>query len=115
MAVLIATLILLGFGLYFAVKLSPFTERMMSRIWCEERSRKQAMVIRRIKELCVDGHVPEETAKMMIAKEHNIMEEQVLELMRGVQHNPAILRMAIGGKSGSFIYNIIKKLGAMGG
>lgn len=98
-----------------ATKLSPYTERLMRYIWEDPTDKLKVKIARRVKELCIDGDVPKETAAMMIAKENNIMEEQVRDLMSNAAADPVIMRMAFGSKVGGFLHKYIKRFGAMGG
>lgn len=102
-------------GISVSVKLSPWTERMMAYIWEDPRKRAKTKVAKRVKELCVDGDVSRETAALIVAKEENVMEEQVKEVMRTTTGNPELMRMAVGGRIGRAVYWLLKKLGPLGG
>lgn len=114
MAFAIVVIVLLASGLWMAHKLSPWTERMMNRIWQDPTYSMQVKVARRVKELCVDGDVPAETATMMIARENNLIEEQVREMMRTTVANPAILRLAFGSRAGGIAAQVLKKYRLLG-
>jgi hypothetical protein len=113
-AFVLLTAFFLVAGLYISVKLSPFTERMMRHIWDDKASFMKAAIARRVKELCIDGNVPEETATLMIAKEHNIMEEQVKEMARAAGADPVILHIAFGSKYGNHIVRGLKRFNLLG-
>lgn len=102
-------------GISISLKLSPWTERMMAYIWEDPRKRAETKVVKRVKELCVDGDVPRETAALIVAKEENVMEEQVREVMKTTAGNPELMRMAVGGRIGRLICTLLKKLGPLGG
>lgn len=108
-------LVIAAVGISISLKLSPWTERMMAYIWTDPRRRAKTKLARRVKELCVDANVPKETAALMVAKEQNIMEEQVKEVMRTTAGNPELMRMAVGGRIGRAVYWMLKKLGPLGG
>lgn len=67
------------FGLLGMGKLAPWLNKeVFSRIWSEETKQVIAReAIDRIKELCIDGNVPEETAVLMAAKEHGLDTHQL--------------------------------------
>ena len=55
-------------------------KRIFSKIWCEEPRKQVAReTIDRLKELMVDGDVPEETALLMVAKEQDIEAKDILQ------------------------------------
>ncbi len=58
----------------------PWLNRhIFSKVWHEEdRAPVARETVERIKELCVDGDVPEETAVVMAARESGLSEEQLL-------------------------------------
>lgn len=101
-------------GIMVAMKLSPYTEMLMRRIWEDPTDKMKVRIAKRVKELCVDGDVPRETATMMIAQENNIMEDQVRDLMRAATADPVIMRMAFGSKVGGLLYKGLKKFGDLG-
>ena len=53
-------------------------KHVFSRIWSEERPVVAREAIDRIKELCIDGDIPEETAVLMAAQEQNLTEQEML-------------------------------------
>lgn len=112
---LILFLIIAIVGLAISVRLSSWTERLMALIWEDPTRRGMAKVTKRVKELCVDGDVPRETAALIVAKEESVMEEQVKEVMRTTSGNPELMRMAVGGRIGRAVYWLLKKLGPLGG
>jgi hypothetical protein len=115
MPFIILVVVLMVLCVAIAMKLSPYTERLMDCIWQDPTTKMKVKIAKRVKELCIDGHVPDETAALMIAKENNIMEEQVRELMRFSVADPTIMRMAFGSKVGGLLYKGLKKFGALGG
>lgn len=112
---LILFLVIAIAGLAISLRLSPWTERLMALIWEDPTRRAKTKVAKRVKELCVDGDVPGETAALIVAKEESLMEEQVKEVMRTTSGNPELLRMAAGGRIGRAVYWLLKKLGPLGG
>lgn len=59
----------------------PATNSLFGLIWQDPTDRQRAAVARRLKELHVDGHVPNETAVLMAAKEHNATEQEIMGLL----------------------------------
>ena len=96
-----------------AIKLSPWTERMMSHIWMDPTRAAKLKVAKRVKELCIDGNLPEDKAAAVIAAENNLMEEEVKGIMKCAGADPAIMRMAMGSKVGGMMHKFLKKLGTL--
>lgn len=100
-------------GICLAIALSPAVEWVLGFIWSDPTRSRRASVSSRVKELCVDGNIPEETAILMVSKEKNLMEEQVKDILGSV--TPAMLRAATKGSPGAIINvasaNLLKKLG----
>jgi arginine/lysine/ornithine decarboxylase len=114
MVFFVLVIVIMIAGMILAQKISPMTERLMSCIWKNPTYDAHIRVAKRVKELCVDSDVPVETAAMMIAKENNIMEEQVHEMMRVASANPFILRMAFGSRAGNIAAQVLKKYRLLG-
>jgi len=64
-------------------------------IWKDKSVVHRAEVAKRVKELCVDGTVPEETAIMLVARESGITERELLESLNAV--SPAQLKAMLSG------------------
>ena len=111
MLFLILFFVICMLGLLLAGKMSVHTERFMRLIWEDPTDAMKVKVAKRVKELCIDGDVPDETAAMMIAKENGVMEEQVRDLMRCATADPVIMRMAFGSRIGGMVYKGLKKFG----
>lgn len=111
MPFLILFLIICILGVALSVKMSAHTERFMRLIWEDPTDKLKVKIAKRVKELCVDGGVPDETAVLMIAKETGVMEDQVRDLMRAATADPVIMRMAFGTRIGGMVYKGLKKFG----
>ena len=94
--VLIAGLMVLAVG--SVVYIIPYTNKLFGLIWTDPREENRRKIIKRIKELTIDGDVPEETAVLMAAKEQNIDEENLMEVL-GVM-SPSEVRGLFTGKRG---------------
>lgn len=68
-------------GLYSAIKVAPYVGKLLGFIWVDPAVRRRAAVLKRVKELCVDSNVPEETAVMMTASEAGVPEDKIKEVM----------------------------------
>lgn len=87
---LIILMVALFGGIYVAMVMAPLVNKLMSLIWQDPSERYRARAIARIKELCVDGNVPDEAALLMAAKEMDISEEMFKEALDGL--TPSTLR-----------------------
>lgn len=114
MPFLIIVVLVLVSGLWMAQKLSPWTDRMMGYIWEDPTHRMKVKVARRVKQLCVDDGVSDETATMIIARENGLMDEQVREIMRTAVASPAVLRLAFGSRAGGIAAQVLKKYRLLG-
>lgn len=74
---LVVGVFLLPFVIFAMVVLIPPINAMFALIWEDPRERQRHMVLKRLKELHVDGDVPAETAVLMASQENNITEEQL--------------------------------------
>ena len=97
---------ILGMG-----KLAPWLNKeVFSRIWSEEdRPMVAREAIDRIKELCIDGNVPEETAILMAAKEHGLNERQLLNSFSADDAKDLI--RILSGKKPNYLALMTKKVG----
>ena len=86
LSVLFGALLLffLFYGVKMALAASPYIQKLMSFVWQDPMVRYRAQAVKRIKELCVDGDVPDETAILMAAKELDMTEEQLVEALNGL-------------------------------
>jgi hypothetical protein len=71
---------------------SIYIQRFMDLIWQDPMTKRRAAIVKRVKELCVDGDVPEETAVLMTAKEQNMMEGHVRSILGNL--TPATMKLA---------------------
>ena len=95
----IAIAIQITIGLYLAVYVfGPFLQKMLGYIWEDPTIKQQAAVIQRMKELCIDANVPEESAKIMVATERNITLEVVNTALEGL--DMSTIRDILQGKGG---------------
>ena len=97
-------------GVYASIKVSPYVEFALSYIWEDPMVKRRLAVARRVKELCVDSDTPDETAVLIISKEYNMMERQVQDMLRGITCNPAMIRMALGGRIGNATYQVARRM-----
>ncbi len=80
MPLVIPFLIVFGLaGLAAMAYLTPWFNRFFSLIWEDPSERERRKILKRLKELHVDGNVPEETAALMVSSEFNTSVENVLE------------------------------------
>jgi hypothetical protein len=87
-------------GLWFALRfLARPLDWFFGLIWRPRSPGDRAEIARRVKELCEVGNVPEETAVMLAAREHEITEKELLDSMDAV--SPAQLRAMLTGRFGS--------------
>ena len=100
-------------ALHVAYSASIYIQRFMDCIWEDPITRQRASVMKRIKELCVDADIPEETAILITAKEHNMMEEHVRSALGAL--NPATMKLAAKGGILPIIFKAFKGLGHFGG
>ncbi len=112
LGILVVVLIVLLPLTTFAIdKGVPFFNRLSSFLWQDPSDRQRAIVLKRLKELHVDGNVPEEMAYLMAAKELRTTEEE-LKLIAGSIGAPNLLGLLTGKKTfmGVFIDSINKSL-----
>ena len=109
------TILCIGFLIWLFVgvseqKMIPWLNKhFFSRIWQEEtRPLVAREVIDRIKELCVDGDIPEETAVMIAAKEHDVSEATMLEAFNA-EDAKELVRI-LSSKKPNFFPMIMKKV-----
>lgn len=96
---MIVTLIVLGPLTWKAIdKGIPFFNRILSFVWEDPCDRQRAIVLKRLKELHVDGNVPEETAYLMAAKELNTTEDELKEAI-GVVGSSNLMGLLMGKKN----------------
>ena len=69
MVSIIVGLFFLPFAIFAMVVLIPPINAMFALIWEDPRERQRRMVLKRLKELHVDGNVPAETAVLMASQE----------------------------------------------
>jgi hypothetical protein len=81
-------------GIKLATIFGPFIESMMSYIWVDPSNRYRSRVVKRVKELCVDGDVPDETAVLVTSKEMNLTEKAVNDALGAM--TPATMRTLSG-------------------
>lgn len=85
----------LGLMYLSVIYVLPVTNRLFSLIWEDPTERQRKKILKRIKELYVDGNIPEETAILMAAKEYNTTEREVLETIGAVSVGD-VVKMATG-------------------
>jgi hypothetical protein len=110
--VLVVVLIVLLPITSFAIdKGVPFFNRLSSFLWQDPSERQKAIVLKRLKELHVDGNVPEEMSYLMAAKELNTTEQE-LKAIVGSVGAPNLVGLLTGRKTlmGVFIDSINKNL-----
>ena len=102
-AIYILMLIAVGaLGLKVAIAVAPFIDKFMGCIWKDPTAANHAKVAKRIKELCVDGNTPNETAVLMAAKELNLTEKHINDALG--QMTPEVMRaLAKGGPLSAFL------------
>jgi hypothetical protein len=66
------------------VYLTPVTNRILGLIWEDPTERRRKKILKRLRELHVDGNIPEETAVLMAAKEYNASEQAILDVVGAV-------------------------------
>ena len=95
-------------------KLAPWLNKeVFSKIWSEESKPMIAReAIDRIKELCIDGDVPAETAVLMASKEHGLDERQLLSNF-DVADAKELIRM-LSAKNPNWMAMMMKKIGKVG-
>jgi hypothetical protein len=78
LGILLVVLIILWPLTKFAIEHGvPFFNWLSSFVWQDPSDRQRAIVMKRLKELHVDGNVPEESAFLLAAKELNTTEEEL--------------------------------------
>lgn len=100
-------------SLDYAASTSLGIQKMLDFIWQDPSVKRRAKVAKRVKELCVDGDTPEETAVLMVAKEHNLMESQVKDLLGFL--TPTNMKLAAKGGVLPAIIKLCQKTGWMRG
>lgn len=84
-------------------------KHIFSKIWSEEtRPAVARETIDRIKELCVDGDVSEETAILMAAKENNLTEDELLASFNASDAKELV--SILSGKNSNMLSVVMKKL-----
>ena len=74
----LAMLIIVGtIGMKFALAVAPYIDKAMSFVWQDPAKARHAKVAKRVKELCIDGDVPDETAILLTSKEQSLTEKHV--------------------------------------
>jgi hypothetical protein len=112
LGVLVVVLIILLPLTTFAIDRGvPFFNRLSSFLWQDPSERQKAIVLKRLKELHVDGNVPEEMAYLMASKELNTTEAE-LKTIVGSIGAPNLVGLLTGKKTlmGVFIDGINKSL-----
>jgi hypothetical protein len=80
--------------------LIPPCNKLFSFIWEDPISRQQREVVKRLKELHIDGHIPEETAVVMASKEFNTSEQELMEAAQMLR--PSDIRGILTGQKSLF-------------
>ena len=84
-------------------------KRIFSRIWSEEtRPAVAREAIDRLKELCIDSDVPEETAILMAARENGVTEREMLASFNA--EDAAELMRMLSGRRPNFGAILLKKM-----
>ena len=83
------------FALIYVV---PIVNRALSCIWEDPTEQERKMVLKRLKELHVDGNIPEETAVVIASAERNVPAENVKELV-GMMGSRNLMGVLSGKKS----------------
>jgi hypothetical protein len=94
-------------------KMLPWLNKhIFSKIWCEEPRKQVAReTIDRLKELMVDGDVPEETALLMVAKEQEIEAKDILQSFDADDAKELIQLLSAKNPSfSSFLFKSIRNL-----
>lgn len=94
MIVLLLPLALIG--ALALIYLVPVCNRLFSLIWEDPTERQRKQVARRLKELHINGDIPEETAVLLAAKEFNVVEQNLLDVADIV--SPADVKAFLTGK-----------------
>jgi hypothetical protein len=81
-------------GLKLAMLFGPYIDSLMSFIWTDPSNRYRSRVLKRVKELCVDGDVPDETAVLVTSKEMNLTEKAVKDAIGAM--TPSTMRTLSG-------------------
>lgn len=97
MVLFIVSMFLVVFAVHYVI---PITNRFFALIWEDPTEVQRKEVMRRLKELHVDGHIPEEAAVLLASKEYNSSERDLLNLTRMVK--PAQLRAMLNGRKNIF-------------
>lgn len=71
-------------GVKTAMFVGPYVQKLMGLIWKDPTSRNRARVAKRVKELCADGDVPDETAVLMASQEMNLTEQHIKDALDGL-------------------------------
>jgi hypothetical protein len=71
-------------GLWVAFKVAPWADKLFGSIWRPAMLANRVDVAKRVKELCVDGTMGEESAVMTAAQESNVTEHELLEAFGAV-------------------------------
>ena len=82
-AFIVLILIVAPFGMLAMYAIShgvPIVNRILSVVWEDPTVRQRAVIARRLKELHVDGTIPEETAVLLAAKEFNATEDELMRV-----------------------------------
>lgn len=69
---------LMWIGLIYVL---PVTNKMFSLLWEDPQERQRRKILKRLKELCVDGTIPEETAVLLASAERQSSEEHLLDVI----------------------------------
>lgn len=68
-------------ALLSVIYLVPFFNRLFGLVWEDPSERQRKEVLARLKELHVDGHLPEEVTVLLAAKEFNATEDELMKLV----------------------------------
>jgi len=80
----------------------------MDAIWKDPAAKDRTKVVKRVRELCVDGSVPNETSILIAAKELNMTEEHIRDALEGL--SPQMMKTLAKGDALSAFLRATMKL-----
>ena len=100
MITIVIFIIFMPVTIWAVIYLTPAVNKMFSYIWEDPSNKQRQIIANRIKELHVDGNVPEETAVMLAGQELNVDEQQILDELGAMR--PSDLRGIVTGNKSWF-------------
>lgn len=87
----------LAAGLWVASKVANPVDKLFSLIWTDPTEQNRNKVRSRIKELCVDGDIPSETAILLASQEMGMTEKSLREALGNM--TPQVMKAIAKGDS----------------